>query len=395
MTSPAKDELLTVANQTGVQETGGSHNQKGIDFQRYWTILRMVELESQGVDDFLILVEAIQDISELDSPDQPTKICLYQLKKKDRKEWTWNELTKLHQPKTKKAKSNSPPNNSTNVNSGTSTPDPNTFTDSPLGKLYSAYLSINKLEVTAKFLSNRGTDLPLNGGGNVATSVVTPLELLDPEYIKILKDEMIAISNESQATESLSKIFIGKAALEIDSLKESMIGHVFNFLSVRSPNHVAQASSFLDALMAVISPLGSKTDKCHTFEQLCQRHGYSKKQFIAALSDLQATPDILDILEQWLNKLDREGLNFMEITAIRKSAAGIFTRQLMRVHSQEEISLINDCDEFIKLNPIQNELKPIFELAFTELSKTNTGFKKSEILAQFALRAIILCVDQI
>ena len=95
MNNDAITDLLSVVNDTVLAETGGGHGQKGIDFQRYWTIHHMIELENSGVEDFLILIEAVQDVAELDSCTSPTSICLYQVKKKDRKEWSWNELTKL------------------------------------------------------------------------------------------------------------------------------------------------------------------------------------------------------------------------------------------------------------------------------------------------------------
>src|SRR5688572_30577024 len=94
-------EFLAVINDKELSESGGAHNQKGVNFQRYWAILRMFELEESGAKDFLLLFEVIQDVAVLDSPSTPTAISIYQVKKKDRNEWKWSELTSLHAPNSK------------------------------------------------------------------------------------------------------------------------------------------------------------------------------------------------------------------------------------------------------------------------------------------------------
>lgn len=79
-------ELLLVANKPGLTETGGGHGAKGVDFQRWWAVLRMVELEQAGEIDFLLLFETVQDVTELDSSYTPSRARVYQVKKKDRGE---------------------------------------------------------------------------------------------------------------------------------------------------------------------------------------------------------------------------------------------------------------------------------------------------------------------
>jgi len=66
MESSQIEEVLRVTNRKNLAETGGGHNQKGVDFQRAWALTRMFELEKEGPDDFLFLFEAIQDVAELD-----------------------------------------------------------------------------------------------------------------------------------------------------------------------------------------------------------------------------------------------------------------------------------------------------------------------------------------
>ena len=96
-------EVLLVANKPGLTETGGGHGAKGVDFQRWWAVLRLLELEQSNAPDFLLLFEAVQDVTELDSVSAPTKAAIYQVKKKDTGTWSWSVLTGTSVPKQPKA----------------------------------------------------------------------------------------------------------------------------------------------------------------------------------------------------------------------------------------------------------------------------------------------------
>ncbi|EMM6647047.1 MULTISPECIES: dsDNA nuclease domain-containing protein [Gammaproteobacteria] len=102
-TSAGAAEILLVANKPGLTETGGGHGAKGVDFQRWWAVLRMVEMEQANEPDFLLLFESVQDVTELDSVISPTRARVYQVKKKDRGEWSWSVLTGVSSPPKKKS----------------------------------------------------------------------------------------------------------------------------------------------------------------------------------------------------------------------------------------------------------------------------------------------------
>ena len=91
-------EIFSLSQDPTLAETGGGHGQKGVDFQRYWAILRIFELKQDGSNDFLLLFESIQDVAEFNSESAPSRIDIYQIKKKDGGEWSFNELTGLLKP---------------------------------------------------------------------------------------------------------------------------------------------------------------------------------------------------------------------------------------------------------------------------------------------------------
>lgn len=372
MSERVLNELLKVSYDPEHSETGGGHNQKGVDFQRYWTIFRMLELEKQGVVDFLILVEAIQDVAVIDSELSPTRIKLYQIKKKDRNEWSWNQLTKIPRKGVK---------------------DKDEFPLSPLGKLYSSIVSITELEVEGSFVSNNGCDIKLEKGGNSSTSLSTNLSEIDEQYRNLLLESMTRLSNLRKAQHYSQKIYIEKAPINIDSMKEHMVGHMFDFLQERSPRHVNQANSFLDALNSVIAPLGRNTDTCGDFAELRKRHGFSKKQLTEAFSTLEKVPDILEILDVWLKGIEGSDYGFMEITRIRVSAAEFYQRQVIGSLLESDEDLIVACDDLVSKSQPGSDLALYLSSSYRVLAGQFPGIKKSELESQILMRAIKLCVN--
>src|SRR3954453_3173330 len=120
----AQVEIFSASKAPNIYETGGSHGQLGVDFQRYWAISRIIELAGNNTPDFLILFETLQDVLELDSATAPTHARIYQLKMKKTGEWTWKALTGL--PATPRKQRGG---------KGMTVPTP--FTDTPIGKLAS------------------------------------------------------------------------------------------------------------------------------------------------------------------------------------------------------------------------------------------------------------------
>jgi hypothetical protein len=66
-------KIFAASTDPALAESGGAHNQKGVDFQRYWAILRALTLEQEGATDFVLLFESVQDVLELDSEHDPSR----------------------------------------------------------------------------------------------------------------------------------------------------------------------------------------------------------------------------------------------------------------------------------------------------------------------------------
>ncbi|MFN4350946.1 MAG: dsDNA nuclease domain-containing protein [Hylemonella sp.] len=373
-------EVFQVATNKALTETGGGHGQKGVDFQRAWALSRMFEIEDGGAADFLFLFEAIQDVAVLDSPTNPTSIQIYQVKKKDRNEWEWSDLTDLQDP----TKNHKKPK------------DPSAISSSPIGKLYSSVIAFKGLQSSGGFVSNAGANLPLANGGNASTSVSCDLSQLSSKHLDLLEKGLKTLHDSDQGVPSPSLISIQKVSLPPADPSTHLNGLAVAFLNKRSARHAGQAKALVDALLAEIGPLGSKTDSCASFEELRQQRGYARSDFIDALGALEAVPDMQALLDAWLAKLEKEGgIDFMLATSTRVAGGRIFTRNLMGGEDPEVTALIADCDSWIDANPPGSDLSPYFQEARAHLEPLHPSFKSAEFIAHFMLRAIKKCVDLI
>ncbi len=379
MDSSYIEEIFHVANLKDLAESGGGHNQKGVDFQRAWAVARMFELEKSGADDFLFLFESIQDIAEFNSAVSPSIIHIYQVKKKDRGEWAWRELTGLLEPGTKKSAAQSVSD----------------IKNSMIGKLYSSVLAFKTLQSSGSFISNAGCNLPLQDGTNTATSLPSNLSQFEAKHLDLLTKGLETLHETGTLPSHSSLIHVEKVPIHPDSPFTHLRGLVVSFLTERSPRHAGQASALVDALLAKIGPLGAKTDTCSTFDELRKERGYSRKEFVSALGLLEQIPDQEAIVDLWLNRLSSEGgSNFMEIASIRLAVSKIFRRQLMGEEDSLAMALIADCDQWLNTNAPGSALKCFIDKAKDDLARLHPSIRPAEFIAHLLLRVAKECVDQ-
>ncbi|OSM07030.1 dsDNA nuclease domain-containing protein [Magnetofaba australis] len=379
MENKQASEILQVATNKAIAETGGGHNQKGIEFQRVWAVYRMFTLVDSGAKDFLFLFEVIQDVAVLDSVESPTQICLYQVKKDDRKEWTWARLTNLPEPGKKRRVTKNKP---AEIN------------DSPIGKLYSSIVEFSNLKSSGAFVSNRGCDLKLTGGRNAATSVSSDLSQLEATYLAQLTTELKTLHGACTLPVDPSLIHIEKFDISTTTPIDHLIGVVAKFLNKRSPKHAGQAESLVNALLMKVAPLSAKTDACSTIEEICKERGYSYKEFVLALRDLESLPDVEVLLDGWLVELLNKGaITFMEKPAITVAAAKIARLKLLDHDDPLVDSLLLDVNNWLDRNELEYSLVDFFSKARKEIASAHPEIRFPEFAAHFLVRALEKCVD--
>lgn len=380
MPSQLFEEILILASDPKFGEVGGSHAQKGMEYQRHWAIYKMLTLAKDGTQDFLLLFEVLQDIAILDSCDTPNSIHIYQVKKKDRNEWGWNDLTKLRElPKSATSKK----------------PQPlSAVPESPLGKLYACVKQIKGIEASGFFVSNAGCNLSLANGGNAATSASCTLADLKEPYLSLLLEGLAALHATDGTAPNVTHIHIEKVNIPVNDPGTYLVGAVYEFLREHNPEHANQARSLVDALLVKIATLGAKTDKCKTFDQLKQRQGFSKREFFDAVGSISKIPDMPHLLDTWIEQLGKDGLGIIDRTAIRSAAVGFYSRQLIGSKREEEILLEDACDKWLEAHAISDDILQYFESAYAHLQKNFSQINKSMFFAVLAIKAIRKCVDQ-
>lgn len=378
----ALEEVVQALVDPDTAETGGAHNQKGIEFQKNWAIVKMFALKEKGAIDFLILFEAVQDVAILDSSVTPTSIEIFQIKKKDRNEWTWSSLTNLHVPGDPSKK----------ITGKNKTKPLDGISDSPIGKLFAALSGFQTLISSGGFVSNAGCDLKLSTGGNAATSLPVSLSALPLHFTDLLQAALDSVQKAGQAKSDLSKVMLEKVDIPVDDAQTYTIGVVHTFLDKMSPKHSGQARSFVESLLAKLGPLGAKTAKATTIAEMKSRHGFSFEELNQALGDLQQTPDMEFHLNEWLGELKSE-LAFWEVSQIRTAFAGIYTRKLLGTPLPADMEIADCCDIWLAANPMGTSLVHLFGSGLDHLRTVFPTAKKAELEAHFLLKAIEKCVD--
>lgn len=370
--NPVFEDILHVSNNKNLCETGGGHAQKGTEFQKHWAVLKMFQLAEGGQQDFLLIFEFLQDVAIFNSSIAPSSVQVYQVKKKDRNEWTWGSLTDLKTP-SKHSTKPQPPQDALN---------------SPLGKLYVCVKSVSSLESTGYFISNAGCNLTLKCGGNAATSVSTKLSELSEPYLSSLLDGLKGFKGNAIKEEDISQIHVEKVCIPVDAPKTYLVGAVAQYLEKHSPEHKGQAISLVDALLAKIGPLGTKTDKCTDFSHLQRRQGYSMHEFNEALNSMEQKPDILPHLELFLRQLEKEGLHMIDRIAIQAEAVSIHKRELQDSKSEKDCLLERDCDDWLQKNPMPTNFLQYLRDAHKNYGAKHKTYNKNKFFAALMIRGI-------
>lgn len=272
-------ELCQVEGDDGLHEFGGGHGNKGNDFARFWLINELLALTEVGSNDYLFLLEYVQDVARIDDPSAPAAITLYQLKKREGSVWDLNSLAGLTD-KGKQVKATS-----------------------PLAKIVKSVLGFKKLSVSAEFVSNTRFNVKLAAGGTALQMDYLSLADLTEDRQSHFRDSAAAAHSVLAEAVPLQKIGLRYAPIEVNDMRVHVIGVAHGFLKKLSTAHAAQADSFVDALFAKLATASRNTSKCQTWEELVSKRGYSKRQFNDALATLRLLPDQLQRREALLKEV--------------------------------------------------------------------------------------------
>jgi hypothetical protein len=378
MSADAQAEILAASTAPATSESGGSYGQKGVDFQRYWAISRIIELVSESAPDFLILFESLQDVVEFDNSTTPTRAKVYQLKMKGTGEWSWHSLTALPLSTPRKKKGSA------------EVTTPRTFQQSPIGKLAATVAELSTIEGEGIFVSNLGCAATLQAGSTAGSLRICKFSELSDELQAQIRPELGKLKKPIP----LSALHLHKTELSLDEPETHVAGKMVAFLAKEAPKHVGQCKSFSDSLFAILSARGRTTEPPENFADLVRRRGYSKSDFSDAVDQLRDTPNQQELVNSWLSRLTTEKMPLrdytrMQIELMRKIEERLRNGTFVRGLAEEA------AHAWVTKNPVGNSVLEFLQAAELCLAPQFPQLPKASLQALILLEGIAECLNQI
>lgn len=284
--------LLDILNDSQIKERGGRHGGKGHEFQRYWALCHLLQVDVER-EDYVLLMEFIEDVAVLNGEKIPDQMELFQVKKKEgnSNKWTKNALAK-------------PPKEGRSI----------------LAKLHeSRLIAKNNIAVIA-FVSNAPIELKLTSGDDPKVLSEFFGNQLDVSLIAELRRSVATELSCEEESIDLGNVKFIRTSLAIDDLENHAIGRVATFLAAKFPDQAARADVLCKAIYSEIKVKSTSTEGAATFAELKRIRGISKSQFSAMLSLTLSRKSDHDIIEVFLADLLRENVSYIQRKAIKLAA---------------------------------------------------------------------------
>jgi hypothetical protein len=227
----------------------------------------------------VILFEYLQDIAVLDSPLTPTKITLYQLKKRVRPPWTRSSLTAIKSSSSNETKEE-PTKNKTKAKGRRQLKG-----RSILGKLYFAVESANSLgEASGVLLSDCQFDLKGTDGQRITPFSKTSLKELCEADLEFISKRLTREFNDHELTH-LGSLEIEQTRMNPAAMREYVRGAISEFLETKFPNKPNVSGAIMEKLLEKFGKLSGRTPACNCLDDLVRYKGFTRSQFIDLVAE--------------------------------------------------------------------------------------------------------------
>lgn len=282
MSAPeALQEIECIEDDDTHHDFGGGHGSKGHDFAHFWLIVRTLEAEEAGFEDYMFVCEYVQDIAEFNSSTVPATVVLYQLKKKEDGYWSASDLT----GQTEKSKSPK--------------------VSKPLTKLHKSVRAFKSIKSRGVFVSNAKFKVDLASKESSVNSTSVSLSDWDEVHREALRKGFSKLEGVSPSEIDLSCLELRQVALHVDDLQRHTNGVMLDFLQRVAPDHINQASSLVDTIYVRVKATARRTSKCKSWSDLIKQRGFGKRDFIRAVESLSDLPDKAGSRQRLFEKLAR------------------------------------------------------------------------------------------
>jgi hypothetical protein len=287
------------------RETAGPNISTKFDYQKDWSLCKLIELELSGKD-YLILFDFHEDLLICDSENSPCKADFFQLKCEDRSNWTISSLT----TKNKKSK----------------------IKGSILGKLYLNKIRFADFVNSLNFVSNAPMEVKVSDGSNAKTFIRFSLNNLTNKD----KDNLIKkLSNELKINKdkiSTDIIFFEKTDLSPEDSSNHTKGKLLTFLETNYSHLVKYCPSIYDSLFRDIKIKSGYKKRINPSEWKLK--GISKSDFQSKLNNISPGPNNKETKDKIIDRLNTEGVSITKITSISQQIDSYF------IVSQDKTNLV-------------------------------------------------------
>lgn len=281
------------------REKSGSIASNRFDYQKDWSLCRLLEIHTSGRD-YMLIFEHEDDLMVLDSEDKPEKIAFYQVKTKDSGSWNLSDL--LKRIRSKKGQKYS-----------------------YLGRLYANKIRYDTETESLNFISNARFNITSKKIGKGIEKIEIAISKCDPSDIKKITEQLQS-EHSMTSTPNIDIVFFKVADLSLHDSANHTTGKIANFMSKTKPHKRYLPDLAYKTIFDEIRRKCNYEHECKTIEDLMKHKSISRKAFSEMLETIISPdnntkfdwPSIQNRLN--LEKEDLRAINSIRVNCIEYEA---------------------------------------------------------------------------
>lgn len=350
--SELKQDIIKIRQ----RENSGSVASNRFDFQKNWTLCKIIELHEKP-DDYLVTLEFHDDVVVFDSSTNPDKISFYQVKTSKSSNWTINGLISREKGK-------------------------NELLSSHLGKLYEHLEKFGDSVESLNFVTNNTIKGKLSNGLKCEDTIGFCCSDLDSneldKIIQGLKQEHSL--NELKDFSSITFFKLGE--LSIDKHSELTKIKLAEYIEKFLPDVKYQISPLYKSIFDEIKKKSNIEKNITNFEELKKYKSVSRQDFDTYLETLNSSNSIKELAISIESRLNAENVDFSTIKNFRKNSK-IYEVKKMTYNDKSLKNIEKEINQVIKRLDLDLGLKEYSEQIISQLDLSklvNNDFDKDLIM---------------
>ncbi|MGV3628247.1 MAG: DUF4297 domain-containing protein [Betaproteobacteria bacterium] len=286
------------------RESGGSTGGNRYAYQRTWALCRLLTLHESRAS-YVLVMEYHEDIIVLDHDVNPTNVDFYQIKTRNKGNWTKKDLYGVRKPRTKTDAANQSNTTSTSAK----------LPQSYLGKMFSNCLHFMPHLQSINFVSNQRFNMELAE----APKSVECNDVCLSRLSQIEADELTAaMTAELSLMEPLplDKTHLIVTDMGIHDHLTHGAGKLSEFLERRRPGARYPVQPLFKTLCGEIERRSNNEWQPTTFTQLCENKGIRRADMEAHLLAAEVPSDPAQLLMETKAQLQGEGVDYRTVTIL-------------------------------------------------------------------------------